>query len=145
MQRVKTGAHLISRWKADDLRSLWLRRLDAGDDGRVVSFWSRGERRLQPVAQHTFLRQAVTLAATLRHAGARPGAPAVVDCTTPRATLLAYVATVLGGGLPVITPVHLVSRLAGGARAAELQATLGAACVVTDRPASVAGLWREPG
>ncbi|MGH8919392.1 MAG: AMP-binding protein, partial [Actinomycetes bacterium] len=69
----------------------------------------------------------------------------MVDCTTQRATLLAYVATVLGGGLPVITPVHLVSRLAGGARAAELQATLGAACVVTDRPASVAGLWREPG
>jgi len=124
---------LISRWKADDLRSLWLRKIDQGDDGRVVSFWSRSERRLDKVSQHTFLRQALTLADLLCESGVQAGVPAVIDCTTPRATLLSYLGTVFSGGLPLITPVHLASRAPTSSRAAELHAQVGASCIITDR------------
>ena len=128
-----TEDSLISRWKADDLRSLWLHQIERGDDGRVVSFWSRSERHLSPVSQHVYLRQALTLADLLAESGVRPGAPAVIDCAAPRSTLLAYVATVLSGGVPLITPVHLASKALTSDRAGELAASVGATCVVTDR------------
>lgn len=124
---------LVSRWRADDLCSLWLRRIDRGDDGRVVSFWSRSERQLDPISQHIFLRQALTLADVLGESGVKAGVPAVIDCTTPRATLLAYVGTVFCGGLPLITPIHMASRAPTSDRAVELHARVGASCVITDR------------
>lgn len=130
---ASTEASLISRWNANDVRTLWLRRIDEGDDGRVVSFWTRSERRLESVSQHLFLRQALTLADQLHKSGLRPGLPAVIDCMTPRATLLAYVGTVLSGGLPLITPVHVASRATTRDRAVELHARVGSACVITDR------------
>lgn len=133
MTRADAKAPLISRWNAGDLRTLWLRRIDAGDDGRVIGFWSRREGDLHLVDQHTFLRQSLTLAEVIRDAGGRPLQPVVIECAGPRGTLMAYVAAVLSGALPLVTPVHLTSRKAGTERAAELCANVGAACIVTDR------------
>jgi 8-amino-7-oxononanoate synthase len=132
---TSSGSCLISRWNADDLRTLWMRRIDAGDDGRVIGFWARNEHRFFPVSQHVFLRQALTLVDLLCGTGVGPDTPVVIDCTTPRATLLAYIGTVLSGGLPIINPVHLVSRMPTGERAAELYSRIGSACIVTDRQA----------
>ncbi len=128
------ATQLIRRWRSDDLRSVWLRRCEAGDDGRVLGSWSREARGFETVPQHELLRQALALAERLTDAGVGPGRPAVIDCLSPRVTLLAYVAAVLSGGLPAITPVYLVARAGPGARARELHAGLGAACIISDRP-----------
>lgn len=131
-ERVRAQT-LIGRWQATDLRTLWLNRIEAGDDRRVVGFWTRQERGLRRVGQHDLLRQALTLADRLSETASTPGTPVVVDCSTPQATVLAYLASVLAGAYPVINPVHVGARPQGRCQVADLGERLGASCVLTDR------------
>jgi 8-amino-7-oxononanoate synthase len=121
------------RWAAGDVRSLWLGRLEGGDDGSVIGSWSRRDRTLTTVSQHHVLRQASTLAERALEQGARPKTPVVVDCSSPRSSLLGYLAAVLAGSYPVITPVELGSRSDTRSRSARLHGELEASATFTDR------------
>lgn len=75
-------------------------------DSAVISFYSRAERQWNEQLHSEFLGQAQTLAYALERKGLAPGSYVIVAATSPKATLLNFLAAIFAGAIPTILPLR---------------------------------------
>ena len=92
--------------RSETLTSLLRQRSLSDPDTSVIGFYDRTDKTVKEESQFSFLRRASQFGLELQQAGVGVGDNVIIVCSTPRATLLAFLGSVIVGAVPAVIAVR---------------------------------------